>query len=86
MKKAKKLDESIELILSDWLSCFLLVGYDMDGNEVVCRLVESDKDRDSLLVALNNLSDKLSDAYYGKEGGQVGTWDDDGEEWKSNKK
>ena len=64
-REQAKLERALENNISEFLSCFLLVGYDVDGNEVVCRVVESDKDRDSLLMAVTSLSEKLNDAYFG---------------------
>ena len=72
-RSQEKLERAIENMLTEQLDCFVLVGYDVDGNEVTCRVIESDKDRDSLLVSINNLADRLNDAYYGNDdGGQDG--------------
>ncbi len=70
MKKIRtqeKMERALENMLSEHLRCALLVGYDVDGNEVVCRLMDCDQDRDSLLLAVSTLAEKLNDAYYGEE-------------------
>ena len=73
----EKLERTLENMLSEHLDCFLLVGYAVDGKEVVCRMVETDKDRDSLLVAVSNLAEELNDAYYGDGVGCVVDRDED---------
>lgn len=59
MKKPDSLKKMIETSLSEFISTYILLGYDDKGNEIVCKKVESEKDIDALQTFIEKVVEEM---------------------------
>jgi hypothetical protein len=63
MKSPQKLSAAIETVLSEWLSTYVLLGYDEDGNEVVCSNINGQRDMDALMTFIMKTANEMQSSY-----------------------